>query len=87
METKLEQTAVKARREPDLRFTSLAHHITSSVVRSSAVGDSWHPEGALLRLTRLRDRRMLGAQYPWRWMDWSTGSIQPSKLFFAASTV
>src|ERR1700730_9570263 len=28
METKLEQIAVKARREPNLRFTSLAHHIT-----------------------------------------------------------
>src|SRR6202166_566841 len=28
IETKLEQIAVKARREPNLRFTSLAHHIT-----------------------------------------------------------
>jgi RNA-directed DNA polymerase len=28
METKLEQIAAKARREPNLRFTSLAHHIT-----------------------------------------------------------
>jgi RNA-directed DNA polymerase len=28
METKLEQIAVKARCEPKLRFTSLAHHIT-----------------------------------------------------------
>ena len=28
METKLEQIAVKARGEPNLRFTSLAHHIT-----------------------------------------------------------
>ena len=28
MATKLEQIAVKARREPNLRFTSLAHHIT-----------------------------------------------------------
>src|ERR1700746_1789360 len=28
METKLEQIAVKARREPNLRFTSLTHHIT-----------------------------------------------------------
>src|ERR1700692_2754538 len=28
METKLEQIAVKARSEPNLRFTSLAHHIT-----------------------------------------------------------
>ena len=28
METKLEHIAAKARREPKLRFTSLAHHIT-----------------------------------------------------------
>jgi hypothetical protein len=28
METGLEQIADKARREPNLRFTSLAHHIT-----------------------------------------------------------
>ena len=28
MATKLEQIAVKARREPNLRFTSLAHHVT-----------------------------------------------------------
>jgi hypothetical protein len=28
METKLEQIAAKARCEPKLRFTSLAHHIT-----------------------------------------------------------
>jgi hypothetical protein len=28
MATKLEQIAVKARCEPNLRFTSLAHHIT-----------------------------------------------------------
>src|SRR5262245_27511365 len=28
MATKLEQIAVKARREPNLHFTSLAHHIT-----------------------------------------------------------
>ena len=28
METKLEQIAAKARCEPNLRFTSLAHHIT-----------------------------------------------------------
>src|SRR5262249_56042425 len=28
MATKLEQIAVKARREPNLRFTSLVHHIT-----------------------------------------------------------
>src|ERR1700675_545480 len=51
------------------------------------VGDSWNPEGALLRLARLGDIDQLGARYPWRWMDWSTGSIHPSKLSFAASTV
>src|ERR1700674_812602 len=35
METKLEQIAVKARREPKLRFTSLAHHITRDRVRKN----------------------------------------------------
>ena len=46
METKLEQIAVKARREPNLRFNSLAHHITrdqvlenlSKIPKRSAVG-------------------------------------------------
>src|ERR1700723_3295682 len=46
METKLEQIAVKARREPNLRFTSLAHHITrdrvlenlSKIPKRSAAG-------------------------------------------------
>src|SRR5258708_14561409 len=33
METKLEQIAVKARCEPKLRFTSLAHHITRDRVQ------------------------------------------------------
>lgn len=33
METKLEQIAVKARSEPKLRFTSLAHHITRERVQ------------------------------------------------------
>jgi RNA-directed DNA polymerase len=35
METKLEQIAAKARCEPKLRFTSLAHHITRDRVRKS----------------------------------------------------
>ena len=35
METKLEQIAAKARREPKLRFTSLAHHITCDRVRKN----------------------------------------------------
>jgi len=35
METKLEQIAAKARCEPNLRFTSLAHHITRDRVRKS----------------------------------------------------
>ena len=35
METKLEQIAAKARREPKLRFTSLAHHITRERVRKN----------------------------------------------------
>src|SRR5271166_4040519 len=46
METKLEQIAAKARREPNLRFTSLAHHITrdrvlknlSKIPKRSAAG-------------------------------------------------
>ena len=33
METKLEQIAAKARREPNLRFTSLAHHVTRDRVQ------------------------------------------------------
>ena len=35
METKLEQIAAKARCEPNLRFTSLAHHITRERVRKN----------------------------------------------------
>src|SRR6201987_4020398 len=35
METKLEQIAAKARCEPKLRFTSLAHHITRDRVRKN----------------------------------------------------
>src|SRR5579864_7430124 len=35
METKLEQIAVKARSEPNLRFTSLAHHITRERVQKN----------------------------------------------------
>ena len=35
METKLEQIAVKARCEPNLRFTSLAHHITRDRVQEN----------------------------------------------------
>src|SRR6267378_3823091 len=35
METKLEQIAAKARREPNLRFTSLAHHVTCDRVQKN----------------------------------------------------
>src|SRR5438874_2534529 len=35
METKLEQIAAKARREPNLRFTSLAHHVTRERVQKN----------------------------------------------------
>ena len=35
METKLEQIAAKARCEPNLRFTSLAHHVTRERVRKN----------------------------------------------------
>ena len=40
METKLEQIAVKARCEPKLRFTSLAHHITRDRVQKNLSTDS-----------------------------------------------
>jgi RNA-directed DNA polymerase len=55
MATKLEQIAVKARRDPNLRFTSLTHHITSERVlknllqipkRSAAGVDGQTVEGA-----------------------------------------
>src|SRR5499425_3062946 len=35
METKLEQITAKARREPNLRFTSLAHHVTRDRVQKN----------------------------------------------------
>ena len=40
METKLEQIAAKARREPNLRFTSLAHHLTRDRVQKNLSRDS-----------------------------------------------
>ena len=40
METKLEQIAAKARCEPKLRFTSLAHHITRDRVLKNLITDS-----------------------------------------------
>ena len=40
METKLEQIAAKARCEPKLRFTSLAHHITRERVLKNLSADS-----------------------------------------------
>ena len=40
METKLEQIAAKARCEPKLRFTSLAHHITRDRVLKNLSQDS-----------------------------------------------
>ena len=39
METKLEQIAAKARREPNLRFTSLAHHVTRERVQKNLSDD------------------------------------------------
>src|SRR5258708_12575978 len=62
METKLEQIAAKARREPNLRFTSLAHHITRDRVqknlsqipkRSAAGGDGQTVEAAKESFHRL----------------------------------
>ena len=40
METELERIAAKARCEPNLRFTSLAHHITRDRVRKNLAADS-----------------------------------------------
>ena len=62
-ETKLEQITAKARREPKLRFTSLAHHITRDRVRKnllqipkrSAAGGGWTDVG--------------GGEEELRWMD------------------
>ena len=64
METKLEQIAAKARREPKLRFTSLAHHITRDRVRKnllqitkrSAAGGGWTDGGGGEGELRWKDR-------------------------------
>src|SRR6266576_2133166 len=62
METKLEQIAAKARREPNLRFTSLAHHVTrervqknlSQIPKRSAAGvDGQTVEGSEGELRRM----------------------------------
>ena len=55
METKLEQIAVKARCEPKLRFTSLAHHITRDRVRKNLLRfQSAPPPGSMARRWRRR---------------------------------
>ena len=57
MATKLEQIAVKARREPNLRFTSLAHHITRErVLRNLRKIPSNRPLGWTARRWRGRRR-------------------------------
>src|SRR5215471_5639453 len=63
---------------------------TSAVLRWSARSETvGTPRGRFSVLPGLGiwTRRMSGARYPWRWMDWSIGSIHSSKLSFAASTV
>src|SRR5664279_3695407 len=62
METKLEQIAVKARCEPKLRFTSLAHHITrdrvlknlSQIPKRSAAGVDGQTMEEAVSYTHLR---------------------------------
>ena len=61
METKLEQIAAKARREPKLRFTSLAHHITRDRVRRNLFRfRSGRPQGWMARRWRRRRRASMG---------------------------
>jgi RNA-directed DNA polymerase len=60
METKLEQIAVKARREPNLRFTSLAHHITRDRVLENLGFRSDPQPGWMVRLWRRRRRASRG---------------------------
>jgi hypothetical protein len=57
METKLEQIAAKARREPKLSFTSLAHHITRDRVRRNLLQiPSGRPQEWMDRRWRRRRR-------------------------------
>ena len=59
METKLEQIAAKARCEPKLRFTSLAHHITRDrVLRSFLRFQSARPPGSMARRWRRRRKTL-----------------------------
>ena len=62
METKLEQIAAKARREPKLRFTSLAHHITRDRVRKN-----------LLQIPKWSDR----TPFVFRCLTPSVGKVRP----------
>ena len=59
METKLEQIAAKARREPNLRFTSLAHHVTRERVQKNLSRfQSAPPPGWMARRWRQRRRAL-----------------------------
>ena len=59
METKLEQIAVKARCEPKLRFTSLAHHITRDrVLKNLSHIQSARPPGSMARRWRRRRKTL-----------------------------
>src|SRR6516164_9594532 len=57
METKLEQIAAKARREPNLRFTSLAHHVTRERVRKNL---SQIPQRSAAGVAGKTEKRPLG---------------------------
>ena len=60
METKLEQIAAKARCEPKLRFTSLAHHITRGRVLEEYLSQlpSARPPGSTARQWRRRRKAL-----------------------------
>ena len=61
METKLEQIAAKARREPKLRFTSLAHHISRDRVwRNLSQIPKWSAAGVDGQTAERRRRASMG---------------------------
>src|SRR6516225_1902940 len=65
MATKLEQIAVKARREPNLHFTSLAHHITREPVLKNLQQIPKHSAAARHQRPQAGGRDRLQAQ-DWR---------------------
>src|SRR5712672_1507414 len=75
METKLEQIAAKARREPKLRFTSLAHHITRDRVRKNLLQiPKWSAAG-------VDGQTVEAAKEELRWMDRADAPVHsPSRI-------